>query len=1120
MTSRAKSICGVPTSVAFKTWVVAMRHIALLLLVATTSLAQDAPAAPAFSLTGVVKSGNTPIPGATVTATNSSTQEKTATSTDTNGAYTLQLAQGKYELRVEMSAFAPSTREIVLGAPSTHADLELTLLSRTQQATRTQQRTATAGAGRGFQSLAVMQGLASADAGNGGGADQIVPSGMPVPGIAPDVATESVSFSGSTSGVGMFGMSTDELDQRMREGREQGGGFGGGGPGAGGPGGGPAGGGGFGGGFGGFGGFGGGGGRGGPMVLGGGRGRYDVNRPHGSVYYSVGNAALDAAPYALTDSPVEKASYIRQRFGVSLGGPLNIPKIYNGGSRTFFFLNYNGSRGSSPYDAFSFVPTVAERGGDFSGVAGVQLVNPSNGQPIPGNILQNAGLAIDPIAQGLLKFIPLPNVSNPAPDAPNFHFVTSTLNDSDDLNIRLNQTLGGASSGRGRGQRGQRGPRNNLSFGFHYHSASANLTNPFPSVGGNTHIRSFDVPIGYVRTFGKVVNNARLDFNRSRTSTQNLFAFNQDITGSLGIMGVSTNPFDWGLPNLSFTHFGSLNDINSQLLRNQTWTFSDNLIYRRGKHTWRWGGDFRRIEVNPETDSNARGTFTFTGLNSGYDFSDFLLGLPQLTSVQFGNNNYHFRGNSWDLFVQDEWRLRGNLTLNLGVRYEYFSPFSEENDRIVNLDLPEGFTAPPVPVQVGQTGPYNGQFPVTLVRPDRNNFAPRLGLAWKPLRNTVVRAGYGINYNTSAYQSIVQNLAFQPPFSNTATNTQSPTTILTLQDGFPAVPPGSISNNFGVDPNYRLGYVQIWNADVQQQIRPTLIMNLDYTGTKGTRLDILEAPNRTETGVLFPGVQPFYWEDSVGDSTANALSVRVRKRLQAGFSIGGRYTFSKSLDNASTIGSGEPLVAQGAGRAGVSGVTNVAQNAFDLAAEHGLSSFDQRHSFTADYLWELPFGHERRWLSGKTPLRAVLGDWNWSGDWTIASGLPFTPRILGNVLDVSHGTNGTVRADVVPGQAVGVADPSIAEWFNTAAFVAPSGPFGDARRNSIEGPGSRLFDMSFTKIFPLSESRFLEFRAQFSNVFNTPQYVGIDTVINSPTYGRVISVGPMRSLQLTARFRF
>lgn len=1111
-----QSVPALPTSMAVKAARVALHLIAPLLLVTITSMAQDIPSTPTASISGVVRSGNTPIPGATVTATNSSTHEKIITSTDTNGAYALQVAAGKYELRIDMAAFAPSTREIVVGEAGMQADLELTLLSRSQPAARPQQRAAPSAAGRGFQSMAVMQGLASASADAGSGADQIVPSGMPIPGIAPDAPTESVSFSGNASGVGMFGMSTDELDQRMREGREQTGGFGGG-PGGGGPGGGPGGGGGFGGGFG---GFGGGGGRGGPMVLGGGRGRYDINRPHGSVYYSVGDAALDAAPYALTDSPEGKASYIRQRFGFSLGGPLNIPKIYNGGSKTFFFFNYNGSRGSSPYDAFSFVPTPAERNGNFSGLTGVQLVNPNDGQPIPGNILQNAGLSIDPIAQGLLKFIPLPNVTGAAPDAPNFHFVTSTLNDSDDLNIRLNQALGGASNSRGRGQRGPRGQRNNLSFGFHYHSASANLTNPFPSVGGNTHTRSFDVPIGYVRTFGKVVNNARLDFNRSRTSTQNLYAFKQDITGGLGITGVSTNPFDWGLPNLAFTHFGSLNDVNPQLLRNQTWTFSDSLIYRRGKHTWRWGGDFRRIQVNPETDSNARGTFTFTGLNSGYDFSDFLLGLPQLTSVQFGNNNYHFRGNSWDLFAQDEWRLRGNLTLNLGVRYEYFSPFSEENDRIVNLDLPPGFTSPPVPVQVGQTGPYNGQFPVTLVRSDRNNFAPRLGLAWKPLHNTVVRAGYGINYNTSAYQSIVQNMAFQPPFSNTSTNTQSPTTVLTLQNGFPPVPPGSISNNFGVDPNYRLGYVQIWNVDVQQQIRPTLIMNLDYTGTKGTRLDILEAPNRTETGVLFPGVQPFYWEDSVGDSTANALSVRVRKRLQAGFSIGGRYTFSKSLDNASTIGSGEPLVAQGAGRSAISGVTNVAQNAFDLSAERGLSSFDQRHNFTADYLWELPFGHERRWLSGKTPLRAVLGDWNWSGDWTIASGLPFTPRILGNVLNVSQGVNGTQRADVVPGQSVSLPNASIAEWFNTAAFVAPSGAFGDARRNSIEGPGSRLFDMSFTKIFPLSETRFLEFRAQFSNVFNTPQYTGIDTVVNSPTYGRVISVGPMRSLLLTARLRF
>ena len=384
------------TSFYSRTCNATVRRLAILLLVAVSSLAQDAPPAQTFSISGVVKSGNSLIPGATVTVSDAATGAKTTTSTDINGTYALQVpAAGKYEVRVEMPAFATGTREIVLEGPTGRADVELTLLSRTQQAARSQQQPATAArANRGFQSLSVMQGMAAAAEG-AGGSDQIVPSGMPVPGVAADAATESVSFSGSASGVGMFGMSTDELDQRMREGREQGGfgagqggqGFGGpGGTGGGGPGG-PGGGGAPGGGFG---GFGGGGGRGGPMVLGRG-GRFDINRPHGSVYYSVADSALDAAPYALTDSPVEKAAYMRQRFGASLGGPLNIPGIYKGGSKTFFFVNYNGSRGDSPFTAFSTVPTLAERSGDFSAV-GVQLVNPNNGQPIPGKQFSKCGI--------------------------------------------------------------------------------------------------------------------------------------------------------------------------------------------------------------------------------------------------------------------------------------------------------------------------------------------------------------------------------------------------------------------------------------------------------------------------------------------------------------------------------------------------------------------------------------------------------------------------------------------------------------------------------------------------------------------------------------------------------
>jgi trimeric autotransporter adhesin len=667
----------------------------------------------------------------------------------------------------------------------------------------------------------------------------------------------------------------------------------------------------------------------------------------------------------------------------------------------------------------------------------------------------------------------------------------------------------------------RRGPQNNLTFGLHYHSVRTDLTNAFPSVGGTTSVRSFDIPIGYIRSIGKLTNVARVDYNRSRTSTRNLYAFNQNIAGNLGIGGVSQDPFDWGLPNLSFKDFGSLTDTNPQLLRNQTITFTDNMIWNHGKHTWRWGGDFRRIQLNTEASNDARGTFVFTGNNTaqiinrsvlpntGFDLADFLLGLPQQTllqrTAQPGDNNYHFRGNSWDLFVQDEWKLRGNLTLNLGLRYEYVSPFTELNDRIANLILSPGVltgvgSPTATPVLPGQG------FPSTLIHADRNNFAPRVGLAWKAKSNIVVRAGYGINYNTGAYQTIAQQLAFQPPFSLTQTNVQSAIGDLTLQNGFPAPAKDVITNNYAVDPNYRLGYVQIWNLDVQQEIKPTLLLNLDYTGTKGTRLDIVDDPNRTATGILIPNVQPFNWETSQSDSVAHAGTVRLRKRLQRGISIGGSYTFSKSIDNASSIG-GSAFV--------------VAQNPRDLAAERGLSIFDQRHKFTADYLWELPFGRDRRWLTGSRALSAVFGDWNWSGDWTISSGLPFTPRILGNFSEVNRGTNGTLRPDVVLGESVSVSNPSLNQWFNTAAFVTPPpGQFGDARRNSIEGPGSLLFDMAFTKIVPLRESRALEIRAQMANVFNTPQYTSIDTTLNSLSFGRVIAVGAMRTIQFTARFRF
>src|SRR3984957_10997153 len=419
---------------------------------------------------GTVRSGNMPIPGAGVSATEVATKLQVGTSTDVEGSYSLRIpTDGRYTVRVEMSAFAASSQEVLSDAahPDVQANFELILLSRVQE-NRNQQRQAS-GAGRGFQSLSVFQSATGQDAANSS-MSEVAPSGMPVPGIAPDTATESVAVSGNTSNS-FNTMSADEMQQRFNDARQQGGGFGGGGFG------------GAGGGFGG-GGFGGG---------GFGRRGFDSNRPHGSLYYGVGDSALNASPFALTGQPTEKPAYLQNSFGGSVGGPLNIPHIYQGGSKTFYFVNFNGKHGDNPFDEFSTVPTLLERQGNFSQTtysstgAPVQIFNPATPSAYPNATLPQ----INSAALGLLQYIPLPNLPG---SVQNFHFVTSATSNSDDLNVRVNHSFGAAPA-RGRRGGGRNAPRNSFQIGFHYHQSTTTLTSPFPSVGGTTTARSFDIPV-------------------------------------------------------------------------------------------------------------------------------------------------------------------------------------------------------------------------------------------------------------------------------------------------------------------------------------------------------------------------------------------------------------------------------------------------------------------------------------------------------------------------------------------------------------------------------------------------------------------------------------------------
>jgi hypothetical protein len=1122
---------------------------------ATPQGSQSAAPTPAlaFEIHGTVLSGKIPLPGVTISAANSLTGKKITTSTDPDGRYSLSVpGRGKYVVRAELTAFAVATSEVIINpaTPKQKVDLNMVLLSRlpkedTNGVAAAAQQIAGTLLGRGAQTLSLNADLGAPESGGGSAGEAPLP-GMNALANTADAGNQSVSVSGQMGNTQDFGVrNMDDLRDRIEEMRARGelpqNGLMLGGPG------GVM--------LGGGGGFGGGGGPvifGGPGMMGGGRGGrggFNINKPHGMIYYSMGNSALDAAPYSLSGIPADKPVYGSSRFGATIGGPLNIPHIYQGGMKTMFFGGYTGTRSTTPYDVFSHVPTLAERAGNFTGTTyssgpnqgqPLQLFSPTSGTPLCLDI-QNptpscTGGSIDSAAAGLLAFIPAPNqTGNPLQ---NFRYSTSAQNNSDAVFFRLIHNFGqsngfgpfGNRGAGGGGGRGGRGARNNISLGFNWQRSNSDQLVPFPDLHGTASVNGYNGNVSYTFSRGHFNNTVRATYSAQRTNISNIFAGVNNLAAGLGISGVSTNPADYGLPRLAFSDYSSLTDVTPQYRRDRTLQIGDTWFVNHGKHNLRFGGDYRRLWSDVRSPSNPNGTFTFSGFataardaggkpiaGTGYDFADFLLGYAQQTTIQFSPYTFNLFANSYDFFTMDDWRARGNLTLELGLRYEYIGPYQEAHNRIVNLDPAPGFTAV-APVFPNTDGEFTGFYPASLIQPDRNNFAPRIGIAWKPFGNkTVLRAGYGINYNLGQYRQMVTNLAYQPPFSTTETNIASSPTALSLQCGFttsdsgiagcipPPSSPNIVTNNYGVDKNYRLGYVQVWNLNVQRELVQNVILNLGYSGSKGTRLDMVRAPNRGPEGLLIPNVQPFLWESSEGSSILHAGTISLRKRMTNGVSIGGRYTYSKSIDNASSIGGGAVVVAQ---------------NDLDLEAERGLSSFDQRHKLTADFMYELPFGPGRQWLANPGFAEHIFGAWTWSGSITLASGNPFTARVIGAFDDVARGTSGSLRADY-NGAPVSLPNPSVAEWFNTAAFsVPPAGQFGTAGRNTIEGPGTVLFNFALAKNIPLHDMMAFEIRAEADNVFNHANFAGIDTTVNSPTFGRVISVGSMRKMQIYTRFRF
>ncbi|HEY5382734.1 MAG TPA: carboxypeptidase regulatory-like domain-containing protein [Acidobacteriaceae bacterium] len=822
----------------------------------------------------------------------------------------------------------------------------------------------------------------------------------------------------------------------------------------------------------------------------GGRGLYN-----GGFGLILDNSALDAKPFSLSGLNSPKAAYNRVTGIVSFGGPINIPHLLPRGPN--FFVGYRWSRDSNAAIDTGHVPTASERSGDLSG-----------------GLLGGTIVPVDPVAQNLLKLYPLPNV----PGNTEYNYQIPVLNNShqDALQTRLEKTVS---------------RRDEINGGFEFESIRANSKNLFGFVD-TTDTLGIDSKVNWNHRIRGMYIDTGYQFSRMRTMVVPYFANRTNVSLEDGVTGNDQDPSNWGPPSLDFANVVSLSDGNSSFDRNRTDGVSLSVADYHGRHNFTFGGDFRRQEFNYKSQENPRGTFTFTSAATGIsDLADFLEGIPDTSRIAYGNADKYFRQSVYDVFANDDWRIRPELTINAGIRWEYGAPMTELFGRLVNLDVAPGFTAvAPVLGSDPKGSLTGGHYPSSLIRPDRLGIEPRIGISWRPIpgSSVVVRAGYGVYDDTSVYESMALQMAQQEPLSTSLSVQTSAVCPETLASGFN--PCASVTpDTFAVDPNFRVGYAQTWQVSIQRDLPGSLQMTASYLGIKGTRGVQEYLPNTYPIGATDPCPlcpSGFEYQASNGDSTREAGSIQLRRRLRSGFTANLQYTFSKAIDDDSALG-GQGPVATGAG-ASAAVTTTVAQNWLDLRAERGLSSFDQRHLLKAEVQYTTGMG-----LSGGTLLGGwrgrALKEWTAVGTITAGSGLPQTPIYLAAVN--GSGVTGPIRPDRT---GAPIYAGSAGHFLNLAAFAPPqSGQWGDAGRNSIIGPGQFSFNASLARTFRLRKRYNLDLRIDSTNLLNHVVYSGWDTTLNpiqnpgspfttglEPLFGLPINANSMRSLQVTARLRF
>jgi hypothetical protein len=516
--------------------------------------------------------------------------------------------------------------------------------------------------------------------------------------------------------------------------------------------------------------------------------------------------------------------------------------------------------------------------------------------------------------------------------------------------------------------------------------------------------------------------------------------------------------------------------------------YADNFTYIQGNHSLKVGAEIKRSQQNNQTGIGINGSITFAPtFTQGSALADFLLGLPISSRIAVGDSREYLRSTSWYPYILDDWKVNSRLTLNLGLRYEYNSPWIETQNRLSGFSAGRDGKLTPLIASV------NG-VRRSIINPDRNNFASRFGLAYRPFGDdkTVLRAGYGIFYSQP-----ITNLQFllriNPPFLYERLLNSSPSErILTLANPFP-IGVGAVTQATGnVEPNLVDGYVQQWSLNMERQITRSTVLELGYVGSKGTHLSgsvglnqAIPGPGPIQNRRPDPNFGQLTDEVSFASSCYDALQVRLERRFSAGLTFLAGYTFGKSLDNASSTQSGTP------------------QNTYDLRSERGRSQYDVRDIFNFSYVWELPFGTGKRWWN--TGLaRKLAGGWQVSGITTLQTGDPFTVGVAG---DNSGSGTAADRANRVGNGALGRSDRTIQRYFDTSAFIMPAaGTFGNAGRFILSAPGLNDFDISLIKNTPIREREVVQFRVEVFNIANHANFGVPGATVNVPaTFGKIFS---------------